>query len=193
MGFPLSPWHMWGSGQTVRPIVSALPSPGNMLTQQLVKVNYKRPETWAFLFSIETVGPHTVSTGSVIRVAAYFDVIVGLGRSQTQIQQFAFLQMTGNAAALSGVKKWTTVVQAPVLSDDAATPFAPSIDHIVAEEIQCSARVFAYENGGGPVVGANVDVQVEAYFAPWNHIRPEWYTDERGDKTRYRGEENGGS
>jgi hypothetical protein len=91
------------------------------------------------------------------------------------------------------VKKWTTVTQAPVLADDAPTPFAPAIDQFPAEEIQCSARVFAYENGGGPVVGSNVDVQVEAYFAPLNHLRPEWYTDKRGNGERYRGQEDGGS
>lgn len=193
MAFVLAPWHMWGTGQTVRPIISALPSPENMLTQQLARVNYKRPESWGFFFSTQVVGAHTQAPGNTIRVAAYFDIIIGLGRSQTQIQQFVFQQMTGNAAALQGVRKWTMVTQAPVQSDDAPTPFAPSIDHFVAEEIQCSARVFAYQNGGGTSVGGGVDVQVEAYFAPLSHIRPEWYTDDKGDGPRFRGKEDGGT
>lgn len=190
---PLAPWHLWGTGVSLNPIVSAIPSPENMQSGQLARINYGRPESWGFFFSLETTGAHTVSPGSTIRVATYIDLIIGVGRSQVIIPQFAFLQMTGVAATLQNQKKWTTVTQGPVLSDDAAVPFQPSIDRFVAQDIQCSARAFAYENGGGPVVGDRVSVQIETYFAPLSHIRPDWYTDAEGDENRYKGDESGGT
>lgn len=171
---PLPPWHLWGIDQVVNPIVTALPTPNNTVTQQLARIAYGRPDTWEFLFVASVIQAQTLSPGSTINVQVLFDLIVGIGRGVSVLQGFGSLVFTGNAAVLQGDTKWTTAVQAPE-NNDPLPSYRPNIDHVVAQDIQCSARVAVWEPGGGPVVGdGTVKVQVASYFSPRTHIRPEW-------------------
>ena len=212
MGFPLAPWHMWGTSVAVDttdvPILSGAERAA--ATQQLARISYKRPDSFRFLFLAELlVVPSVPTDGSTIQVD--YDLIVGVGRSQ------ATLGFTGSPGAVESTdastteffrgfcrfrwqaaggsygppKKWTTKVTSPVL-DDTNTLLvlndARVSDVIIAEDLQCRARLAAAGTTSDPV-----RVMVSAYFAPNVHLRPEWFTDREGNEPRFRGKEDGGS
>ena len=48
----LAPWHLWGNSQSLTfTQVASVNNPPT--TQQLVKIAYRRPETWTFLFYLQ--------------------------------------------------------------------------------------------------------------------------------------------
>lgn len=81
----LPPWHLWGNSQRLTATFGA----GTGLvpqTGQLVKISYKRPESWHWLFSARLVeGPDSAGgipapIGALVTVS--FGLTIGIGRSQ---------------------------------------------------------------------------------------------------------------
>jgi len=196
VSFALAPWHLWGNAIPLNTKVGGI---GFMQTNpgQLVKVNYARPETWRFLFGFSFLTLPPNDAANKLTVLVDFDLIVGIGRTSISMHSFAQFSRAdtpSNLAALGTL--WTTAAYtSPVTVDyTAAAPVSASVpvETFVAQDIQCSARVRA-AGGITGLAGKPLGVQVHAYFAPNVHIRPEWFTDERGDGSRFRGQESGGT
>ena len=164
-------------------------------TSQLAKVNYGRPDTWRFLFGVTVNECPEADPGEPVLIRVDFDVIVGLGRSMLQMPTPTFPPPVGfcqflisyGPAPINGQTRWTTVTRAPQLDDIAVAGFRPELDQIVAQDIQCSARVLAVATEETTPVGAPLHVTLHSYFAPNTHIRPEWF------EANFRGNEQGGS
>lgn len=197
----VSPWHMWGSEGTIEcvsGVVAATPS--RPVNAQLARVNYRRPETWGFIFSAEVVAA-PASTVADFYIQVNFNVMAGVGRSvwvsggprtldyDTLGPEAAFakFQWYSASGARTWRKKWTSIAVSPVLVES-ATPAevvnGRDTSFIVADSIQCEASVAAISTGAdGPLP---VKVSVGAYFAPLNHVRPDWFcknfTGETGGK-----------
>jgi hypothetical protein len=160
----LPPWHMWGVDV---PVNIALTTPNiTVPTSQLAKVHYKHPTTWRFLFFCNVNRVTTV--GATDPVIVFFDLIVGVGRSTVTIASFATLQAV--FANNSNGFMWTSATVPFDATTPGGTAISPPIDTVVAEDIQCSARVLFNGN-----VGDTLSCVVGAYFAPEVHVRPDWF------------------
>jgi hypothetical protein len=192
MGLPLAPWHMWGDVAHL-----TVPNQGDFTTGQLCRINYRRPETWSFLFGVRLVEAPTVGAGTTPLVTVAFDVILGIGRANLQIvDRFAAVTGFANfnfswaiaAAPPVGQLKWTTAVNAPAMRDTDVTPVTPLVDHFPAEDINITCRA-GFAGGAGPL---SVKLELHAFVAPRSHTRPDWYRN-LPDKARFLGNEYGGT
>lgn len=173
------PWHMWGNQETV-----TLPQiTGNTtapLKQQLLRVSYKRPETWQWLFSATLLaGPQAIA-GFANGLVVTFDLTVGIGRTAITIPGFELFQFGWVGPLLAPVQTqiWSTQSRAPNRQFFTPTPAVPVdsiVNQIVAEDIQLGVSVGAAANGGS--IG-DFTVLVAAMFAPKTHVRPDWYLPE---------------
>ncbi len=194
----MTPWHMWGNSQVLETIVQDSSAATRTNTPgQLVKISYKRPETWNWLFAAKLVsGPDSPVNETQIEVA--FDLMIGIGRSAILLQsagvnqdkafeQF-FFQWGPVGPFPRGAQLYSTQVLAPnrTLRTDAPFPdqtgnavagnqSASPIDQIVAEDINLACRLIALAPPGSASIGKKVSVEVSAQFAPKTHIRPDWY------------------
>jgi hypothetical protein len=186
---PIAPWHMWGTHATV-----TVPHPSSSATQfqqsqQLARINYKRPETWHFLFAAKLLAAPDGVAGNNVDVIVDFDLAVGVGRTAVQLQGrpgepgFARLvfHYAGAASAQLGVTKWTTQTQTETSNLIPATPVVLPLVEFPAQDIQCSVRVVTQSASADDLPTL---VEVHSYFAPKNHIRPDWFRGAmRGDET----------
>lgn len=168
----LPPWHMWGDKKTV---VLTQDTGLNVARQseQLVRINYARPETWRWFFSARLI--ETTAAGP-INVFVNWNLTFGVGRSSTNFP--AFEQYLFSTAAIplnvSDIIFSSTVSGRLRLQGvPAANQPAPNVvETISAQDIQLQADfVFSSANAGERAV-----VEVSAYFSPNVHVRPEWLT-----------------
>lgn len=215
------PWHMWGNSQVIDLPVDDISTPARTFTpSQLVKISYKRPETWHWLFAARLISGPSAPTFKTF-VTIDFELIVGIGRSSVVItRQFAVSGGPGDTGSRPfetlrfawgptgtfplNAFLYTTQVLAPnrVYDTDAATnqtgnavPPAESasvIDQIVAQDIQVQAKCNARAEPLSPAIGQTVRVEVSAMFAPKVHMRPDWYL-QAPDEAVFAGGETGGS
>ena len=199
MSSPIAPWHLWGSHVTHASTLQAVsPSPFDPQgqTRQVSKVNFKRPDSWSFMFGLFlTRAPDSVLAVNVV-IQVDIELIVGVGRSMMQLrngigagQGFARLELryTTPIAQRQPFGTWTTVARTPVVSGAAPNEISQDITSFPAEDINCSARIFG--TSGVQLLGTAFEVEVHAYFAPRSHIRPEWYAED----SQFRGNETGGT
>jgi len=191
---PAAPWQMWGSAVRL-PIETTGLSIGRA-TEQIARVNYRRPDTWRFLLAarlLEAVNANPV----VATLTIDYVVVPGVGRALVEIDdrnaltpanhpafcRFVYSFVGGPGAVLPiGQLKWTTATRSPLLDD---TDPASSIElhHFVAQDIQCTARLML-DSRPSP---SSAVVELHAFFAPAVHIRPDWASED------YRGGETGGT
>lgn len=228
----IPPWHLWGNSLELTTLVQeAAPGiPIQPATGQLIKVSYKRPDTWNWLLSARLIsGPPSSQLAAVggVNLDIYFDLITGVGRSTVVMQKLSGAGVNNFVAGVSrsfekyeffwdatlatfpaGAKIWTTEVLAPnrrFVAANAvpipngtgnAVPPAESatfIDHIVAQDIQLSCRVFASAQPGDTAIGQPIVLEVSAQFAPVVHVRPDWYQSARTPtEQRFPGAETAG-
>jgi hypothetical protein len=173
---PVAPWHMWGT--TERVSIAAAAAPTVKQTVQLLRINYRRPENWRFWFGTRILGGSTSAADKFVRVR--FNVLFGVGRSVFQTAQltngdvaFAVFNTVVAGGIPPGTQlqnvKYTDRVQTPLMDDNDPTSFHV-VDHVVAQDVQCTAEITF---GGGP--GDTIDVEATAYFAPNVHVRPDWW------------------
>lgn len=166
------PWHLWGTSETVTvSIGGAGPTdvPVNA-TSQLAKVSYGRPETWHWLFVARLVSAPAAGALDVGLVMVDFNLIVGLARTSTNLDDFEQFSFRWANAPAPTAPIYSTRVVAPVRSQ--VPPLSTDqnlIDQIVAQEIQCNARVEIASN-----YTSIARVEVAAFFAPNTHVRPDW-------------------
>jgi len=156
------PWHMWGS--TVEStILTTGPTGIVQSSQQIARVDYGRPETWAFLLSAQV---NSYSLASLFSVLFNFKIVVGIGRSTYQINvpQVEIINVgPGNGWFCTSFVAPKRLQSAPETTDTYVTEFP-------AQSIQCSCTTQL-----NAVNASTAQVSMTGQFAPVNHIRPEWY------------------
>lgn len=173
---PMPPWHLWGDSQTLTfPTIGTTTEPAQA-TQQLVRVSYRRPETWHWLFAAQLLEAPAALAAQQGVVFVVFDLIVGVGRSAIVLPNFETYSWTWVGPVLAPVNQMTfsTQVRAPnraIVTPAPATPIDNVVDQINAQDLQISARVLVAQTGG---MTGQVRVQVSAQVAPKTHVRPDW-------------------
>jgi hypothetical protein len=182
--FGMPPWHMWGN--TARLELQSTPNFGGMATKQLVKINYKRPETWSFFFGARVI--NAASGGAVLGVHVAFDIIIGVGRTMfsttpnappgvnalgTTVPAFVRFRFDVGIpiVPLLNQPKWTTTGQPPVMDDSTPLVLTPPVEWLPAQDIQCTVRA-GLQNVG------TATVEVTSWFAPRSHVRPDWFNEQ---------------
>lgn len=195
----IEPWHMWGTTQTVSqgPIA---PVPGiTGASHTLARVIYKRPETWHWVFSARLIAAQTVGVGDSVSIQIFFDLIVGVGRSNIRIPAFQTLSISYDGPPLEapiGEHVYSTKGDAFTTFDRTGgviTRTPEVITEITAQDITCSARIEARMGGGVPITSPVV-MELSAHFSPKNHIRPDWFqAPQVPPEAKFPGSELGGS
>jgi len=165
------PWHLWGGSKIVEcPQVNLFNQ--TVVSSQLNRISYGRPETWNFFFSVKVVEMVLATRPPVVsqEVTVRFNLTIGIGRSQTTIDSFEKFVLTASAPdTLQGQQVYSTSVLGPVR--DGNNPTANLITNFVAQDIQLNAdAVFSFG-----VSGDIARIMIDTYFAPVTHIRPEWH------------------
>lgn len=204
---PTPPWHMWGNAVDLRIDSTGLdPDRPVLKAQQVVKVSYKRPDSWSFFFGgrLKGVQPY----GSAAFVSMQFDIFTGIGRSvfQTGPQPFippdafsklAFCKFVWavplNAIGSTQPVKYTTVVDTPRMDDRVPEGDGTirQIECLPAQDIQVSVQLIVL-----PILLPTplvYEAEAHAYFAPRSHVRPDWIDVDAPPNVRFRGEELGGT
>lgn len=198
----LPPWHMWGVSEIVDVSTPGTVAPIQQVSAQLARVQYKRPETWAFLFwsrVVSAVPP--APAANQLNITVDFYVTAGTGRSVfapsimpvnetgTALSFVQFRYQRGAGPPLAGHRtfKWATEGRTPVYDELAPTPFQGTVRTIVADNINCVAAVNI--SCLDPFV---LKVEVGASFAPVSHVRPDWFRD-APEPAAFLGNECGGS
>lgn len=191
---------MWGN--TLR-IQTAVQSPTNPIvfgTGQLVRIAYKRPETWHWVFSVKLVDGPDADAVDGISLRVFFDLTIGIGRAMMQIpasgifnnqnndRSFDFFDFNWGGptvgiqttfprnAQLYGTSTLSYKQLLAGMPPTASTPSAV-VDQIVAQDIQLNCRVLAITTPGSPFIGGVVTAEVSAHFSPKNHVRADWFRD----------------
>jgi hypothetical protein len=206
---PVSPWHMWGTSLAINATATA----GTITRQtgQLARINYRRPENWRFFLAGRlTGGDQLLGSGGLYTLK--FFVWLGVGRSIYQTgypnrsdDEFAFLAwsvpINGFPGQQQNNQKYLTSTLSPPLDDVVGATSRLPIDHVVAQDLQCSCE---FSIIAAPP-GTHVTCEATAYFAPNVHVRPDWFQPEAepgpyGDPVaegaramRFTGSETGGT
>lgn len=182
----LTPWHMWGNSIEV-PMVASFGGvfDAPVATGQVLKIAYKRPECWHWVFEARLISvSRNNAAGEISSITLDWDLILGHGRSQTQFRSFDQWQWVwgdtvGAQNAPVGTVMWATQTRTPPLgyrfngSTDSWEPDPDTrrlVDQIVGEDIQLNCRI-AFGTGGVAMTGV---LGVSAYLSPKTHIRPDW-------------------
>lgn len=185
----MPPWHMWGTTERLQL------DGGNIASRQLVKINYRRPETWSMFFSAKVVSAS--SGGPSLTLEIDFEVIAGVGRTMFDTGGGFPLATTGRGFAYFnfilpmpyvpspfGLKYTTTGLGPPM--DDAAATSRPVVEWLPAQDIQVQAGARAT-----PSVGSRAIIEVSSWFAPRSHVRPDWWRETMAEQ--FRGGETDGT
>jgi hypothetical protein len=169
----IPPWHMWGDSKQVGPIVGVGTGTGVPIdTQQIVRINYHRPETWRWLWEVTVNGGNIQNVeGGGGTLAVVLQVTTGLGRTKMTVPLGRFVFQIPIGPIGVPRQKFTNNVNGPVPDDNAiAPPPTPNvIDNFVGQDIQ--VQVLSQFFG---TAGDTVNFETTALFAPNAHIRPEW-------------------
>ena len=197
---PLPPWHLWGN--TERQVI--IPAGGGAVpliatTVQLIKVSYKRPESWRWVFSAKLLeGPATTGVGQHVSVTVHWDLTIGVGRAAIQLPDFdvfSFAWDDGQAFPRDR-QIWAMQTNSPGRTFVApATSTVPGLlDSFSAQDVQLSARVIVQELGlPAPGNFQPVTVELSAQVSPSTHVRPDWYQEHQPPEVNFSGAEVGGS
>jgi hypothetical protein len=187
---------MWGSTVTLTAARGIAPLPGGIhavsAIRQVVRVNYRRPETWSFWVASEVLGGNVSDVQMDVHVD--LNLMTGVGRTlfdtgtlgltqdvpagyPTFIPWIRFVHSVpaGIAPGSQGDltrKKWTTVANSPVMSDLVATS-SRLIDTITGQDLQVGAQI-GLGLAAASAVANSVTVGVTCYLAPQAHVRPDW-------------------
>jgi len=186
MSFGNDPWHQWGSTQDVVMIgAGGVQAPPPVRAQQLVRVEYKYPVTWAFFLSVQ-VTHSNMAVPLINAVFVDFDVNIGVGRSNVHLDPFARAQFSGVQVQQAGLAfRFADSVQAEPLDpftgfDPTALQPAPNIvRQLTAQSIQIGATL---RSTGAQTLNDQIMASITAYVAPLNHVRPEWFAGEFGNE-----------
>lgn len=205
------PWHLWGNTQRIEFPIETTGAFRQGVTNQLIRVAYKRPETWHWIFQARLISGPNNTVGFFSRIFVHWELTVGIGRS---MQRMHFENATTPGANFpirafeeytyrwadpdpfpAGATIWSTQTTAPSRDFDAAGPFpaGPAVTEIVAQDIQLQVQVVGLTAVGNvAAVGQNAIIEVSAQFAPKTHVRPDWLQLEVEPEAQFTGQELGG-
>jgi hypothetical protein len=181
----IPPWHLWGNTITLDPIpLSNEDLRVPQTTGQLIKVSYKRPESWHWVFAARILrapgGPDAPISSEVVTVS--FDVTIGVGRAMVVLNDFEVFQWAwvGSQVVPTAHVMWSTSGLTPALGYTPLNPGPPVpdlatrrvISQLSAQDIQVNCRIDIQSEDGLGDPGA---VEVSAFFAPKHHVRPDWF------------------
>lgn len=186
-----APWHMWGNTQRVRVPIETTGAPRQGVTNQLVKISYKRPETWHWLFSAKLISGPANTAGFFTRIFVHWELSTGIGRSvvpmnfgfglpfaQPAFDTFTFQWGPVNPAFPANAQIWASQATSPGKSfqgDGPATTGA-GVNQIVAQDLQLQAQLVGLTVPANvAAVGQVAVIEVSALFAPKTHVRPDWF------------------
>lgn len=186
MGFGGDPWHQWGSTQNVEMIgAGGVSAPAPVRAQQLVRVEYHYPITWAFFLSAH-ITHSNMAVPLINAVIVDFDVNIGVGRSNVHLDPFARAQFSGVQVQQAGLAfRFSDSVQAEPLDpftgfDPASLQPAPNVvRQLTAQSIQIGATL---RSTGAQTNGDQIMAAITAYVAPITHVRPEWFIGKFGNE-----------
>lgn len=183
----LAPWHMWGTQETVRADAPGFGTPV-AVSQQLTKVSYKRPETWHWLFFARLISAPAAGLAEQAALNIRFDVTIGLGRTSVTIPFFEFFSWLWGPSANPPLTQvlWSVSSHAPPRNFNGLVNNPNVVDQIVAQDIQVNAVVSNNSSFAGTITA-----EVASFFAPKNHIRPDWFRDAPAEATFPGGEVGG--
>jgi hypothetical protein len=153
------------------------------ISVQAAKIEYRRPDSWGFWFGAKIISGVPSNVGGDLIVVVDVDVIPGVGRTSFSTQQepavlpgsgiVSFCQFRWRIPATVNPArtrmKWSTLGRTPLLDDDDPDS-GSTVDRIVAQDLQCQAKL--------QVQGASLGsarVSVTTLFAPICHMRPGWW------------------
>lgn len=180
----MPPWHMWGDTQTLD-VQSVAAFTGNQpfATQQMVRINYKRPETWRWWFTATIAGGNTNAGATLVVV---YKAQFGVGRAMTTVNLGRFEFTWAAAPVPIGAQKFTNNVNGPVPIDGGTLPNV--INTFVAQDIQLVVEAQLLS----ATAADQVQVIVDAFFAPEGHVRPDWFQGNAAPDAKFPGDETGG-
>lgn len=191
MGKPqatVPPWHLWGGTQVVQAPANAFTTPGVFVTDHtLVRLQYARPESWRFMLHARVVSAETGGPGNQSQLDIFFELLVGLGRSNVRIplwQQFDTLVWNFGAPAPVDQVLWTNLALTNTVQRFIDPTFAvlpqgletnKLTDTIVADHLTLIGHVRYTTDIANPPPAV---VELTGLFAPNTHIRPDWFEPE---------------
>lgn len=164
---------MWGSSQAF--VISE--ANGNFSTsRQLANVDYHRPDSWHFNF-VARVSSNVLSGGPLpFGLTVTFSLRWGVGRSNSEIQTFAYMYFTSGefsgAGSSNGAYRICDRINSNPLNANLASPPPNVFEVITAQSIQCNAECLYL--GAPPAAPTQIFVEMAAYFSPRTHVRPDW-------------------
>ena len=201
---PRTPWHMWGNTTSLTATAAAGAAGARVNGRdQLLRTNYKRPDTWSFFASAELI-TGVVSDVDIDLIVA-IDIMAGVGRTVFDTGEpytgalplhvpFVFFRwhvVAGTQPGAGHTKKWTTRTTTPLLDDTVATS-AQTCESFPAEDVQAYAQARLLLVGGVSAVNNSMTASVSLWIAPRSHIRPDWFADVP-DQAAFLGSETKGS
>lgn len=182
----MPPWHLWGNTQQIVVPIETTGALRKGVTNQLIRIAYRRPETWRWLFSARLLAGPDNTAGFFTRLFVHWELTVGVGRSVIQMafgeggrafEDYVFQWGPINPAFPRGAQIWTSETASPARTytgDGGNLPGPPS-PLVVAEDIQLQVQIVGLTVVDNlAAVGQNATVEVSAQFAPNVHVRPDW-------------------
>jgi hypothetical protein len=166
---------MWGGSKTIDCVYTGIFSTTTS-TEQLNRISYGRPETWNFFFLVRVVQMTLAVQPPIVSqiVEVNFNLTIGIGRGSTTITGFERYRLIAVAGtSLQGQEVYSNSVHGPVRNPNDPTA-ANEIRDFVAQDIQLNVDA-TYASGDAAHHGDLARIQVDTYFSPVSHIRPEWY------------------
>lgn len=174
----LPPWHLWGNTQQFS-VVSGAMGTGATAGGQLIKISYKRPDTWHWFFMARITQLSPLPAGvQNVGLQVDFDLIIGVGRSSIEMPSFDRFTWEAQAPAPQIIlfqRIWSTQVLAPNKFQSNVVPptaIANPLNQVTASDIQVNCRLSP--TGVNNYV-YDAQVEVSAYWAPKTHVRPDWF------------------
>ncbi len=181
----VAPWRTWGNTGNVR--VFGNPGPVAGEPQQLVNVEFDRPDTWSWFVAL-TLSPDLSNFFSIpgANPTAEFDFTFGVGRANIRIPSFVHMEFSAStlsngapqlvcfANTYSGGNGVNPGTDPSPLGDTVRT----DIRDIPAQSIQITGRV------NFPSLVGFIDCEFTAFAAPRSHFRREWVVDDTPDWAR---------
>jgi len=161
----VTPWHLWGSSQSVTLSFQLASS----ARQQLAQVRYGRPDNWQFMLAARLLGGQSTAA---VQVVVQYDLTIGVGRSVMTLPNWHHFTFNVPIGPIAPVQKWVSQVQPPIVDDSKPAVITAPCSAITAETVIIEATVFSTFG----FVNDICQVQFDAQLSPSTHVRPEWYS-----------------
>ena len=160
------PWHLWGNEKNLDLTATATVQPPQPSSTQILRVKYKRPESWHFIFTAEVIDSSVAAGGGGINVS--WQLTIGIGLNTIVIPKFVEQGFPITGAPSDRIQIWTAAAKMPPqFGGDTSDR---RVDTFVAQDIQLQAVITFSASSL-----TNVKLKLAAQVAPVVHVRPDWF------------------